>query len=88
MKQNTIEDEIIDSLGKEISAEMDFEIMKELLIESGWHTVQLPLLLSREHSVDVKDWITEHCKEGHLSRGRTFLFKSTKEAEWFILRWL
>lgn len=88
MTKRKIEDEMMDRLGKEISEEIDFGVMKSLLTESGWHAVELPSLLSREQSIDIQDWITENCKEGDLSRGKTFLFKSSKEAEWFILRWL
>jgi NTP pyrophosphatase (non-canonical NTP hydrolase) len=84
----TLEDEIAEELAKEISEEIDFDIMKDLLTDSGWYTVQLLTLGSREKSIDIKDWVTKNCKRGFVSRGRTFIFKSKKEAEWFSLRWL
>ena len=84
----TLEDEIAEELAKEISDEIDFHIMKDLLTDSGWYTVQLLTLGSREKSIDIKDWVTKNCKRGFVSRGKTFIFKSKKEAEWFSLRWL
>jgi hypothetical protein len=84
----TLEDEIAKELTKEISEEIDFEIMKDLLTDSGWYTVELSTLTGKEQSIDIKDWISEKVKEGFVSRGKTFIFKSKKEAEWFSLRWL
>jgi hypothetical protein len=84
----TLEDEIAENLAKEMSDEIDFGIMKELLVESGWYVIELLTLGSREQSIDIKDWVTKNCKKGFVSRGKTFVFKSKKEATWFSLRWL
>jgi len=83
-----LEEQIAEDMAREMSEEIDFDVMKDLLTESGWYTVQLLTLGSREKSIDIKDWITKNCKRGFVSRGRTFIFKSKKEAEWFSLRWL
>jgi len=84
----TLEDEIAENIAKEMADDIDFEIMKELLIESGWYVIELLSLGSREQSIDIKDWVTKNCKRGFIARGKTFVFKSKKEAEWFSLRWL
>jgi len=83
-----LEEHIAEDMAREMSEEIDFDVMKDLLTESGWYTVQLLTLGSREKSIDIKDWVTKNCKRGFVSRGRTFIFKSKKEAEWFSLRWL
>jgi len=83
-----LEEQIAEDMAREMSEEIDFDVMKDLLTESGWYTVQLLTLGSREKSIDIKDWVTKNCKRGFVSRGRTFIFKSKKEAEWFSLRWL
>ena len=83
-----LEEQIAEDMAREMSGEIDFDVMKDLLTESGWYTVQLLTLGSREKSIDIKDWVTKNCKKGFVSRGRTFIFKSKKEAEWFSLRWL
>lgn len=88
MKTISLEDEIAENLAKEISEEIDFGIMKDLLIESGWYTVELSTLTNREQLFDIRDWITKNCKNGHVAREKTFIFKCKKEAEWFSLRWL
>jgi hypothetical protein len=87
IKTTSLEDEMAELAYKEISDEIDFEIMKDLLSDSGWYTVELLTLGSREKSIDIKDWVTEKCKKGFVSRGKIFIFKCKKEAEWFSLRW-
>ena len=82
-----LEDEILESTGKELFDEIDFEVMKELLVGSGWYVIELLSLGSREQSIDIKDWVTEKCKKDVIFRGKIFVFKSKKEAEWFSLRW-
>jgi hypothetical protein len=88
IKTTSLEDQITEDLAREMAEEIDFGVMKDLLTDSGWYTVELPRLESREKSIDIKDWITEKCKRGFVSRGKTFIFKCKKEAEWFSLRWL
>jgi hypothetical protein len=83
----TLEDEIAESIAKEYAEQLDFDIMKDLLTESGWYVIELLSLGSREQSIDIKDWVTKNCKRGFISRGKTFVFKSKKEATWFSLRW-
>jgi len=84
----TLEDEIAESIAKEYAEQLDFDIMKDLLTESGWYVIELPTLGSRKQAIDIKDWVTKNCKRGFISRGKTFVFKSKKEATWFSLRWL
>ena len=84
----TLEDEIAKELARDISEEIDFEIMKDLLTDSGWYTVELSTLTSKDQLFDIRDWITKNCNNGHVAREKTFIFKCKKEAEWFSLRWL
>jgi hypothetical protein len=84
----TLEDEIAEKVAREMSNEIDFEIMRELLVESGWYVIELLTLGSRERSIDIQDWVTKNCKRGFIASGRTFVFKCKQEAEWFSLRWL
>ena len=83
----TLEDEIAESIAKEYFGNMDFEITKDLLVESGWYVIELPTLGSRKQAIDIKDWVTEKCKTDVIFRGKIFVFKSKKESEWFSLRW-
>lgn len=88
MKTISLEDEITENLAREMAEEIDFAIMKDLLTDSGWYTIELSKLANREQLFDIRDWITKNCKGGHVSREKTFIFKCKKEAEWFSLRWL
>jgi hypothetical protein len=83
----TLEDEIAENISKEYFGNMDFEITKDLLVDSGWYVVELPTVGSREQAIDIKDWVAEKCKKNVIFRGKIFVFKCKKEAEWFSLRW-
>lgn len=87
-------DDIPDSLKEyikkatdELAKEMDFSVLSKLMIEQGWIEVKLPRLNSLEHAVDIQEWLTTNCKNKVNSFGKTFIFESAKDAEWFILRW-
>ena len=86
-----LEDEIAENIAKEYFGDLDFEITKDLLVDSGWYVVELPTVGSREQAreqaIDIKDWVTEKCKKNVIFRGKIFVFKCKKEAEWFSLRW-
>ena len=84
----TLEDEIAENIAREYSEQLDFDIMKDLLADSGWYTVELSTLTSKEQLFDIRDWIKQNCTRGFIAREKTFIFKCKKEAEWFSLRWL
>ena len=75
-------------LAQEIQREMDFEVLVALLIETGWHEVNLSRLDSRNHAVDIHEWLDKNCREKYHSMGSKFIFKSHKDATLFALKWL
>ncbi len=87
LARNDLEEQITTQLAKEMSEEIDRQFIWNCLAEGGWTKVVLPTLGSREQSVDIKLWIEECCKDEVLQSGREFLFKNSKDATIFILRW-
>jgi hypothetical protein len=83
-----LEDQIAEDKAREMSEQMDFDIMKDLLTDAGWYTIELSTLTRMETLIDVNNWIYDNCKKSFITRGKIFIFKSKKEAEWFSLRWL
>ena len=96
MKQNTLgvcsnttknlSEEYMDILAQEMQKEIDESVMLEMLVIGGWTKVQYSYK-SREHSVDVINWIDENIKDGYKRLSDSFVFEEKKHAEWFILRW-
>ena len=84
----TLEDEIAENIARKYSEQLDFDIMKDLLTDAGWYTVELSKLTSIELLIDINDWVSKKSKQGFIASGQTFIFKCKKEAEWFSLRWL
>lgn len=82
-----LEQELMETLSKEIAKEIDEGIMLYTLLEAGWTPVKF-YFKSKEHSNDVHIWLLENCKNAWHRYGSEYVFKDKKEAEWFILRWL
>ena len=83
----TLEEEIAESIAKDMARQIDDDIMSSMLVEIGWIPVEFHFK-DNNHSNDVTFWLLEHCKSKWRRIGQTYLFEDRKEAEWFILRWL
>ena len=83
-----LEKEMIEAKAKEMSDEIDREVLWGMLEGMGWTRVMIPPFESREHSVDIIEWLEENCKEAYERHSRDFIFESAKDANWFKLRWL
>lgn len=83
----TLEEEIMEQMSKEIQKEIDFGLISDMLVYSGWVKIELETLESNTRAIDINEWIDINCKHKVSRLGRKFLFESSAEAEWFILRW-
>ncbi len=82
-----IQDEMIEFKAKQLSDEIDREVLWGMLEGIGWHRVMLPRLTDNNHAVDITHWLALNCKNSHERSGRDFLFEEAKDADWFVLRW-
>lgn len=83
----SLEQEIMEKLSKEIAKEIDFGVLSDLLVYSGWVKIELETLENNNNAIDMNEWLDINCKYKVSRLGRKFLFESSAEAEWFILRW-
>ena len=83
-----IEEALSNKLAKEISDEIDREILWELLIGMGWHRVEIGRQQDNNHAVDITCWLMENIKHHYKRNGRDFLFLDERDATLFILRWV
>jgi len=82
-----IEETILEDLGKQFAKDMDFEILSQILVPLGWTRFEIPRYIDNHHAIDIGYWLLDHCQGEYKRNGRTFLFKESKDATMFILRW-
>ena len=83
-----ITDVMASELATVLQEEFDWELITDALVSIGWVKVELGKFNDRYHAIDIQLWLDENCKNYYKSRGTTFIFKKSEEAEWFSLRWL
>jgi hypothetical protein len=82
-----IQDEMIEFKAKQLSDEIDREVLWGMLESIGWHRVMLPRLIDNNHAVDITHWLALNCKNSFERNGRDFIFENERDANWFVLRW-
>jgi hypothetical protein len=82
-----LEQEILDELSTQMHSEIDREILWDMLKRMGWRRVNLDRFKDNNHSVDITDWLAEHCNHAFERRGADFIFESEIDAVNFTLRW-
>jgi hypothetical protein len=84
---DSIEQDIINSAGKRLADEIDFQILSDMLVGIGWHKVILSPM-STEDSYAVDEWTKQHVKGHFETMGLVWVFENPQEAIWFTLRWM
>ena len=87
MAMKNLEKEIIEELGTQMQSEIDKEILWGMLVGLGWTRVLLSRFHSREHSVDILEWVEENCKNPYERKDSEFIFENSEDAVNFILKW-
>lgn len=82
-----IEKSILEDLGNQLSEAVDFEILAGMLCTMGWTKFSIPRFVDNHHAIDIGCWLLDNCQGEYKRNGRTFLFKESKDATMFILRW-
>jgi len=85
-----LEEEVSKVLTEEITEEIDWEILSEMLVSGGWTKVAISEQWSNMtalHQHEIKEWCREHLTGHYKARGRMWVFEKEQDAEWFILRW-
>ena len=86
-KMNSLEDEIITKMGKQMSDEIDFEILTGMLCQLGWRKIILsPMTTEDSNEVDI--WTAQHVKGHFETMGLVWVFEQEEDANWFALRWM
>lgn len=90
-----IEAEILKDLENELTKSFEDNMSYLLLMmywkEQGWHTVKLSRFQDNHHAVDITYWLAEQDlkdKEDYYREGSEFVFRESKHATLFALRWV
>lgn len=83
-----LEETIMEDMSKQMQKYIDKEILFNMLVEMGWHRVILPRFTSREHAVDIIEWLDSHCVGPFERKGSDVIFESQIDAVNYTLRWL
>jgi hypothetical protein len=87
MNIKAIQENIIDKAAKDLSDDIDFEVLTSCFVESGWTKIVLKPM-TWEDGLEIDGWVEQHVKNPHITRGLVWVFKDPKEANWFKLRWI
>lgn len=74
----------LNAMSRAIQDEIDEQIVVDMLIECGWHEVELTTLFFKQ---DFYDWIDANVKHDYKQHNMRFVFEDMQDANWFKLRW-
>ena len=83
-----LKEDILDDIAKQMAKEMDWTILADVLVDTGWTSVQLTRFRNNEEAVDIAEWLEKNCTDEWKNLQTRYIFKKKKDAEWFSLRWL
>jgi hypothetical protein len=80
----TLQEEILDDLAKNMSQEIDNEVMCELLEEDGWHRVRAN---KKYDYLDIAKWVENNVTDRCHGYRHTWAFTQARDATAFLLVW-
>jgi hypothetical protein len=99
-KSRSLQDDILDHLGKEMAREIDKELLDDLMIDvlkdKGWIATKVdPAVIDigiesgrfNEWYSQTAEWIHLNAQGDYKLLKRQWLFKDPRDATMFILRW-
>ena len=87
-RSGTLHDQMVEEAAKRMAEDIDAEIMRDLLRDTGWLEVVIPWVMTHEESQEVDRWVENKTKGKHWNRGLVWLFEKDSDAMWFKMRWM
>lgn len=81
-----LQDQIVAELSEQMCSDIDFEILTNILVDSGWHKIVLTPM-TKEESDDIDQWIVDNVRGHYSNRGLVWVFEESSEAMMFTLKW-
>ena len=86
MKED-LETTLMNKLSRELADEIDSELMKSMLVASGWISCDLGVLWSVDQVSKVNEWLKRSCQGRYRQLGRYLLFENSNDATLYTLKW-
>lgn len=83
-----LREDILDDMSNSIAKEMDWHIIADVLVSTGWTSIQIKRFRNNEEAVDINLWLEQNCTGEWKNLATRYIFKQKQDAEWFSLRWL
>jgi hypothetical protein len=83
-----LEKEILDQAGKQMSNDIDREVLWSMLSSIGWTRVMISSETAMINATALKEWLTVNCQGAWEKNYSDFIFENQKDASMFILRWV
>lgn len=81
-----LQEQITAELAEQLCSDIDFEILSNILIGTGWRKVVLQPM-TKEESDSVDQWIDDNVNGHYNNRGLIWIFEDSGEAMMFTLKW-
>lgn len=81
-----LQQEYLDFLGEEMQRSIDFDVICNLLIDSGWTRLEIEYNQTQPW-VAVKDWAGQNFEGTHREHAGVWLIENAKDATMFALKW-
>jgi len=83
-----LKEDILDDISNSIAKDMDWHIIADVLVSTGWTSIQIKRFRNNEEAVDINLWLEQNCTGEWKNLSTRYIFKKKQDAEWFSLRWL
>jgi hypothetical protein len=82
-----LEKEIMEAKAKEMSDDIDREILWGMLQGIGWTRVNLSSETAMTQATRISEWLIQNCQAPYEKHRSDFLFEDNRDATMFILKW-
>jgi hypothetical protein len=83
-----LKEDILDDISNSIAKEMDWHVIADVLVSTGWTSIQIKRFRNNEEAIDINLWLEQNCTGEWKNLSTRYIFKEKQDAEWFSLRWL
>jgi hypothetical protein len=80
-------EQMMEVLADDIQREIDFDILSQALVESGWTRVEFEPFNYTKRSELIIDWVSKHATGDWSNVSTKFIFERAEDATAAILRW-
>lgn len=81
-----LQEAYLSEASQQMSDQIDFEIISELLCDIGWIKIVLTPM-TKEVGDEIDQWLVAKCRGEYRTMGLVFIFEDARDATWFTLKW-